>query len=320
MPLFQATEVQMSSGVNGTTFETLERVQSVSITVTPPRIDVTSLGRFKPYNQRPIINYTPVSLSVDTIKSSKQVENDFGLVNPSGVGAVFGGNVDSNSILNYGSRNFKFLIAPNTSNNYLGQIDVRSGCLTSYQMSASVGAPAKVSFTVEGLDKINVPNNGARAFQTYDSQIVTPQNVSITGITFSGNTAGLSGLSIQSVNLTVNITRQPTFELGSRLPKRNITAMGATLAINGFLEGVDSFYSGLSGLNCGGFIDSNFYITLLPACTDLAATTYIIQRPYFDSQTDNFSVGQFAQVDLNFSIPLSIVAGEILTGSNLIIL
>ncbi len=320
MPLFQATEVQMDSGVNGVVSETLERVQSATISVTPPRIEITSLGRFKPYNQRPIINYTPVSISIDTIKSSKQIESNFGLVNPTGVGTVFGGNTDSNSILNYGSRNFRFLIAPNTSNNYLGQIDVRSGCLTSYQMSASIGAPAKVSFTAEGLDQINIPNNGARAFQVYDSQVVTPQNVSITGITFSGNTAGVSGLSIQSVNLAINITRQPTFQLGQRLPKRNITAMGATLSINGFLEGVDSFFSGLSGFNCGNFIDSNFYITLLPACADVLATTYIIQRPYFESQNFNFSVGNFAQVDLNFAIPLSIVAGEIITGSNLIIL
>ena len=313
MPLFQSAEVYLSSGAAGSTGQLIERLQQVSVNWSVPRQNVSNLGRFKPLNNRPVVNYIPVSFSLDAIKSSKEIESNFGLLNSTGVGTVF--KSFSNNIDGFGCRNLNILIAPANSEIYNGQINVYSGCLSSYTVSASVGEPARVSCAGEGLDYQNINNFNAKNNFSTESNLIKPENVSISGINFSG--IGITGLNIQSFNLSLNLNRQSIFKLGQRFPERPVTEISATLSVNGFLEGL-SYFSGLGSLVCGEPMTGSMYFTLIPSCSGGPATTYIAVTPYLDSFNLGASIGAFTSVDLSFSIPISINSGE--GGSNLIIL
>lgn len=315
MPLFNSAEIKMSSGAAGSTTQFIERVQTVGVNYSPPRISVSNLGRFKPLTNRPVVNYTPVSISVDAIKSSKEIEINWGLLNSTGVGMVFAN--PSNNIAGFGCRNFEVLIVQPTSNVYQGQINVSSGCLSSYSVSASVGEPARVSFSAEGLDLSMAEVSTTRMVNNYETTIVKPENVSVSGIDFSG--FGITGLSLQNFNLSLSIGRQSLFQLGTRFPNRPVTEINASLSVNGFLEGI-SYFSGLRAYDCGNPYTGTLYFTLVPSCSGgLNGTTYILVNPTLDSFSLGASVGSFTSVDLSFSAPISIVSGEAINGSNLII-
>jgi hypothetical protein len=315
MPLFNSAEIKMSSGAAGTNYQFVERVQSISFNYAPPRTAISHLGRYKALNQRPVVNYTPVSLSVEAIKSSKEIETNFGLINNTGVGIVFGGN--SNSVDGFGCRNFEILIAQPNASIYQNGVNIYSGCLTSYSVSASVGEPARTSFAVEGLDMVISGNNSLRNSTDYESRIIKPEDVIISGIEFSG--FGVTGVVVQSLNLGLNLGRQSLFKLGTKFPDRPVTEINATVSINGFIEGL-SYLSGLSSFDCGNTYTGSFFFTLSPSCysgTNPNATTYVIVNPTLDSFNLGASVGSFVSVDLSFSAPISINSGE--GGSNLII-
>lgn len=315
MPLLNSAEIKMSSGVAGTSYQFIERVQSINFSYAPPRTPVSHLGRFKPLNQRPVVNYTPVSLSVDVIKSSKEIESNFGLINNTGVGIIFGG--DSNVINGYGCRNFEILIAQPNATVYQNGVNIYSGCLTSYNVSASVGEPARASFAVEGLDMTISGNNTERNSTNYESRIIKPEDVIISGIEFSG--FGVTGVTVQSMNLTLNLNRQSLFKLGTKFPNRPVTEINATVSLNGFIEGL-SYLSGLSEFDCGNTYTGSFFFTLSPSCYSGAnpgATTYVLVNPTLDSFSVGASIGSFTSVDLGFSAAISVNSGE--GGSNLII-
>jgi hypothetical protein len=131
-------------------------------------------------------------------------------------------------------------------------------------VSASVGEPARVSCAGEGLDFQELNNFGLKNAYTFDSNIVKPESVSISGINFSG--LGITGLNIQSFNLSLNLNRQSIFKLGQRFPERPVTEISATLSVNGFLEGI-SYFSGLNSFVCGEPMTGSMYFTLIPSCS-----------------------------------------------------
>jgi hypothetical protein len=319
MPQYQASEVTISSGAVGTTNQTIERLQSINVNYAPPRTNVEVLGKFNQLRDRPVINYTPASFSLQFLKSNKDIESNIGIVNSTGVGIAFAG-TDGLTVAGYGARNVNVLIAPSQSNNYNGQMSLSSGVINSYSLSASVGQPAQISIGGEALDMQFVVNNAGRSTPNYTAQLVKSENIALSGIDVSG--FGLSGLTIQSLDLGINFTRQSSFQLGSKYPKRLVTDIMGNLSLKGFFEGINSAFTGLSAYDCGAPYTGTMYFTLVPSCATAPGTTYTVINPYLDSFAYGAQVGSFSSIDLNFSIPISVNSGEaaaIASGSNLII-
>jgi hypothetical protein len=320
MPLYQASEVTISSGAAGTVNQTIDRLQTVSVNYAPPRTDVRVLGKFNQLRDRPVINYTPASFSVQYLKATKDIEANLGIVNSTGVGIAFA-NTDGLSIAGFGARNLTVLVSPSQNNNYNGQMVLRSGVVNSYSLSASVGQPAQISFGGEALDMRFEVNNNAKVAPNYNANLVESEAIAISGIDVSG--FGLSGLTLQSFDLGINFTRQSSFQLGTKFPKRLITDINASLSLKGFFEGINSSFTGLSAYDCGSAYTGTMFFTLVPSCSTAPSTTYAVVNPYLDSFAYGAQVGSFSSIDLNFSIPISVNSGEaaaIYSGSNLIIL
>lgn len=315
MALFQGVELRVSSGELGSTMMAIERLQTVNVPIDLPRADVRALNRLRPEVNRPIVNYTPVPISFEYIKSDNIVEKALGLTTGAG---VICGLVNAKTLNGYGMRNFEILHAPPESLNYNGQFNIGSGVLNSYSVSASVGDFAKVSMSFEGFDIGWNPNNDLRTGVNYNTAPMRGRDVSISGVEFSGY--GFSGLNIQSFNLGVNINRSEVTQIGSKFPvDRPIVDAFATIQVQAFFQGGHGGLTGLGVYDCGGPTNGSFYFTLVPSCGGGAYTTYRAVNPYIQSINQGYSVGNFAAVDMTFSIPLPISTLESGGASNLII-
>lgn len=311
---FQGAVLSMSSGSEGTSIAPLDRIQNVGMGFQIPRTNISVLGKFKPLKDRPVINFTPIQFSFDFIKSSKTIESNLGLLNSTGVGINL---ANSESVEGFGLRNFEVALAPTVSTSYANKYTFSSGCLLSYGIQGSVGDPVRGSVSFECLDMSHQAENSSKVAQDYSGELIKSENISISGINFSG--LGISGLIVQSFSLNFNVNRSATFRLGSKYPERPITDIGANLQINGFLEGINTSFTGLSRYDCGSPLTGSYYLTLLPSCSSEIATTYKLTNPYLESQSTSIAVGNFASVDLSFSCPISIVSSETLDGPNLTI-
>lgn len=314
--IYNGLEASISSGAAGVLNQNIDRLQSVTIGYNIPRAKISTLGRFKTLDTQPVINYTPVSFSANYIKSDNSIESNIGFVNPTGIGIVFA-NTDATQIAGFGARNLVALVSPAQGNNFYGQMNVYSGAITSFSVSATINEPVKASFGGEGLDYNFTPNNAGRSVPEYTSQLIRSQDITLSGIDFSG--FGFSGLTIQTFDLAINLGRQAAFQMGNRFPKRIPTEIAATLSIKGFFEGINNSFSGLSIYDCGTPYTGTMYFTLVPSCSANIPTTYAVVNPFIDSNSISAAIGNFVEVDFQFSIPISINSGEAATGSNLII-
>lgn len=311
---FQGAELRISSGSAGSSVAPLDRIQSVGVSYQKPTTSISVLGRFKPLDDRPVVNYTPVSLSFDFIKSSKTVESNIGLINVNGVGLNL---ANSESVNGYGLRNFEIGMSSTRQSTHSNKIVISSGALNSYSIQGSVGEPARGSCSFECFDWTNESDNTTKTSQNYSGELVKPEDTFISGIQFEG--FGVSGLMVQSFNLGLSVGRSASFRLGKKYPERPVTSVSASLQINGFLEGLGANFTGLSSFDCGAPITGSYYLTLIPSCSTESATTYKITNPHLDSHSISAAVGNFVGVDLSFSIPISIVESEAASGPNLTI-
>ncbi len=302
---YQGAEIAMSSGTTDGVFNTIQRVQSISTNYTIPRATTSVIGRMKPLNDQSVINYTPVSLSMNYTASNKDVVRNLGLLNTTGVLIQIGQNTE---VATWGARNYQIYNAPINSPTYAGQWNVVSGILKSFSLGGSVGGVVEGSLSAEGLDLQQVVNNAARTIPTYSGQVIKSQNVAITGIDFTG--LGYSGLTIQSFNFQINIDYASTFRIGTQFPERRITAGTATLQIVGFMEGVTNTVTTLNTYACGGFLPGSYVLNLQPSCSTEAPTIVTMTNPYLASQSVGTQVGNYTQVDLSFFVPLTTNAFE----------
>lgn len=311
---YNGAEVWMSSGQAGTSYAMVPRCQSVNIGYQIPRTNVPIIGRMKPLNNRPVVNYTPSTVSVEYVKGDKNVETMLGILNSTGIAVNLGAGTSLN---NYGARNIQVMLAPNTSPNYAGQYNLMTGVLNSFSMGGSVTEPVKAGFSMEFLDVQQAPNNNARTIPDYGAQLVKSENTTITGIDFTG--LGYSGIIIQSFKFDVNFNRTSTIRLGEKYPDRRVTEANATLALNGFLEGSTNTVTSLTGYDCGAPIPGVYSLSLLPSCSTESPTVINITNPYLESVSLGSQVGNYISVDLQFSCPLSYVPSEAALGSNVTI-
>ncbi len=303
---FQGTQSAMSSGNQLGVYAMIDRCQDVRIDYTIPRSPTFVLGRFKPLPDQPVINYTPVSMNCTYIKGDKNVETCLGILNPTGLAVLIGNGV---SVTDWGARTYPVYIAPVSSPNYYGEYDVVSGVLRSFALQGNINEAVKGSFAVEGLDLQQVANNSAKITPNYSGNLIRSQDVIITGIDFSG--LGFSGLFIQSFSFQTSFTYASHFRMGSQFPVRHMTAGTATLQISAFMEGVTNTITSLNQYACGQYISGQYVFTLQPSCAgNQPPTTITLQNPYLDSQSIGSQVGNFIQVNLAFSVPLTIVPFE----------
>lgn len=302
---FQGAEVAVSSGVTNGVFALIQRVQSIDVSFQFPRTEQRVLGRFKPLNERPVVNYTPVNLSVNYTEGNKDVERNLGFLNSTGVLIQMGQNTE---VTNWGARSFQIYNAPVNSPAYAGQWNVVSGVVKSFSLAGSVGGVVEGSFNVEALDLQQVANNTARTVPNYSGQVIKSENISITGINFTG--LGYSGLTIQSFNFGININYASTFRIGTKYPERRITDASATLQIVGFMEGVTNTVTGLNVYDCGTFITGTYVFSMTPSCSSEPPTLITLTNPYLERQSVGTQVGNYTSIDLGFSCPLTVVPME----------
>lgn len=303
---FQGAELFMNSGTTHGTFGRVDRVQDVRIDFQPPRTQTRVLGRFKPLNDQPVINYTPVNLSVNYTKGTKDFERNVGLLNSTGAAVQIG---QGTTVSDWGARNYLVYNAPNSVNlAYAGQWEVASGILKSFTLNGSVGDAVRGSFSVEGLDLRQSPNTSPRSIPSYSGNLIKPENQVITGIDFTG--LGYSGLLVQSFSFQVSFNHTSTHRLGTKYPERRVTDVGATLQISAFVEGLSNTLTSLTGYDLGAALDGQHVLTLQPSCGGEPATVITMTNPHLTSHSIGMQVGNFTSVDLSFSLPLSIVPYE----------
>ena len=302
---FQGAQVYQSSGTTDGVYALIQRVQDCRIDYQIPRTTVSNLGRFKPLNDQPVINYTPVSLSVNFLYSNKDVPRNLGILNSTGMAVQIG---QGTTVADWGARSFQIYNSPVTSTNYAGQWNVVSGIIKSFALAGSVGDAVKGSFNAEALDLQQAANVGARTYPTYSGNLIKPENVTIAGIDFNG--LGYSGLIVQSFNLQVSYDHAQTFRLGTKYPERRMTSAGVSLQLSAFMEGTTNTVTSLTGYDPGAAMTGAYTLTLTPSCGNDPATTITLTNPYLMSQSLGVQVGNFIQVDLSFALPLSIVPFE----------
>ena len=311
---FQGAEIAMSSGIVNDTYALIQRVSNISVSDNIPRTQQRVIGRMLPLNQQPVLNYTPVNLSVSYTASNKDVPRNLGLLNNVGLLTQIGQNTQ---VTDWGARSFQVYNAPINATNYAGQWNIVTGVLKSFSLAGSVGGVVDGSFSMEALDLRQVANNSARTVPNYSGVVVKSENMVITGIDFTG--LGYSGLTIQSFNFQTSINHAATFRIGTQFPDRRITDGTATLQIVGFMEGMTNTVDSLNTYAAGNALTGTYVLTLTPSCSPEPATVITMVSPYLDSQTIGVTVGNYTEITLGFSIPLTTVTAECQLGSNVTI-
>lgn len=309
---YNGAEIGITSGTAHNAYAMIERVQDIKVDYQIPRATTSVLGRFKPLNEQPVINYTPVNLSLSYTKGSKEIERYLGLLNSTGVAVQIGQNTE---VSNWGSRNYVIYNAPIGSNTYAGQWEIASGILKSFSLNGSVGDVVKGSISVEGIDLRQSANSATRTTPTYSGYLIKPEGQTITGIDFTG--LGYTGLTIQSFSFQISFNHANTYRLGTKYPERRVTEANATLQLSAFMEGISNTATSITGYDCGAPIAGQHILTLQPSCAtgSSLATVITMTSPYLVSQSLGVQVGSFTAIDLSFVCPLSTVPFEC-TGAN----
>jgi hypothetical protein len=311
MPMYSAGAVRLESGLAGAMMP-IERATSVGINYSIPRASVGVLNRGKPLNQRPVINYTPVDVSIDFYKSNSDIEAALGLLNSSNVTTNL---VEARSGVSTAAiRDIHVLFAPTNSTNYNGALYVSDAVLTSYAVQGSIGEPVRGSIGFQGLEMSGAVNTTSRDSTNYVAALVKPENIALTGIQFTG--VGLTGTNIQSFSFSLGIGRTQVQQLGQRFPsERPLTDVSASMQIQGFFEGVNNSLTSLGNFNCGDPFDGQVKLTMTPSCSTAGATNIEIIRPYFESFSVEGQAGGFSTFSLSLSAPIGPNPNETTDGS-----
>lgn len=302
--LSQGTELRISSG-NKSIDYTLSNIQSVGIVNQYQRQEVTYLGKYASEQNKPIVNYTPINLSYSYYKSDNLIEEQLGLLNPSG---CFINLVANNNVNDYSTRDYKILYRPNNSQNYAGQINLYSGVLSNYSLNATVGTPISCSVTTECLDIDSIENKTVQS-GINAKNIISSEGFILTGINFSG--FGISGFQINSVSLSLSVQRNNSFEIGKRFPSKTIVDTNASIQINGLLNNITSIER-LSDINNDMPYSGNLVISINDNCSNTNISNILIKNPYIVSRNISNQVGNFANVGLEFYVKPTIRSEEYL--------
>jgi hypothetical protein len=278
----------------------VNRVTNVRVSYDLQRANTNNLYRGKPLEVRPIINYVPVNVTFDMYKSDNSLEQMLGLVNTTGVAAAI---CDTNPwTATYGIRSMQVYYAPNSSSNYNSLADIKSGVLTNYSLQGSINEAMRQSIGMQFLDISGSVNTNPRDMTIYNTEVIKPENINLTGIQFTG--CGFSNVTIQSFSLSISFTRIAVTYMGSRFPQsRPLVDVNASLQVQGFIEGLSNT-TGLAQYNNGDPVYGQVQLITYPACTNTSPCTITMTNPYVDSVSLEGQAGNFSTFSMSFSLPL----------------
>lgn len=307
MPQFAAGQIYLESGLlYSSTMQAVQRVTNAKIDYNVPRANVTVLNRGKPLHERPVINYTPVDASFDFLKSDTMIEQSLGLINPTGVVALI---TDTRgATATYGIRSMQVYYAPTTSTNYNGLYDLKSGVLTSYTLQGGVTEPIRGSFSLQFVDMSGSVNVTSRVSTNYSPSPILPAGQSLTGFastsTLSLTGLGLTGTTIQSFSFNLGLNHASIMQLGQKFPiERPLTDVNASLQCQGYFEGINNSFTGLTMLDCGGPAGA-VGLTMTPSCGTNSPSSILMRGCYLDSFSSDAQVGNFTTFAASFSMPI----------------
>lgn len=318
MALYNAGQVLIQSGAIGSSsMVPLQMVNSVSINPSIPRANVGVLNRGKPLEQRPVINYSPVEVSVEFTRNSSSVEEILGLR-----GATVLSNITDTrgGAGTYAVRNMQVAFAPSNSTNYNSFYDIKSGVLTSYSLQGGVSEPIRGSFSMQCLDMSGGYYGSARDSTNYAASVIKPENQVLTGLSSATSLAltgfGLTGITVQSFSFSLGLSHASVHQLGTKFPtERPLTDASASLQVQGFFEGMNNSLTGLGIFDCGAPAYGTIGLTMAPSCSSNATSTITMINPYFEGMNVNGQVGGFSTFSASFSLPIGPNPNETSDGS-----
>ena len=311
--MYQAGLVKMESGVlYSSSMQPLQRVTNVKIGTQIPRQNTDVLNRGKPLEQRQVINYSPVDVTFDLFKSDNSLEIMLGLINPNGIVTNIH---DTNGLTaTYGIRSSQVYYAPTTSTNYNGLYDLKSGVITSYGLQGTINEAMRQSIGMQYLDMSGSVNTTARDSSNYTAALVNPANIQLTGIQFTGY--GVTGMNVQSFSFGVSFGRVAVMQLGTKFPvRRQLTSVVASLQVQGFIEGLNNSFTGLSQYDCGTPTYGTVGLTMTPLCGLTSPASITMINPYLESFSTDAQVGGFTTFSASFSLPIGPNPNETTDGS-----
>lgn len=238
-----------------------------------------------------------------------------------------------------------------------GVIGVGNGFITDYTLNAAVGDLPTVSVSVEGLgfcaatygvngnvtgfvgpainpefgtklftgtgDYVKLPipttGDGVTALRPGDITLDFGAFATGTGGTPTSNLSGAGSINIQSVSLSLPLSRTPIERLGSRFAFARVTdfPVTATMSVNALVNEVEA-------RNLADMIDDgnerNITLTIKKPGTDTPAVKYTFAAARLDSESYSSDIGSNKSVDITFSTqiggPNDLVHGIYFSGAS----
>lgn len=319
MALYNAGQVLIQSGAIGSSsMVPLQMINGVAINPSIPRANIGTVGRGKPLELRPVINYSPVEVSVEFTRNGSSIEEILGLRGTT----VLSNITDTRGTAGtYAVRNLQVAFAPTNSSNYNSFYDIKSGVLTSYSLQGGVSEPVRGNFSMQFLDMSGGYYGSTRDSTSYAANVVKPENQILTGLSSATTLAltgfGLTGVTIQSFSFSLGLSHASVHQLGTKFPvERPLTDASASLQVQGFFEGMNNSLTGLGIFDCGAPAYGTIGLTMTPSCSATPATSTItMTNPYFEGMNVNGQVGGFSTFSASFSLPIGPNPSETSDGS-----
>lgn len=328
-----ATGYMFSSGNSGVNLlQQIPRAQSASLQFSVPRTDVAQLGQLSVVD-RVIIQPPTASLNFSYYPVDGKAEAVLGFA-ASGQSTFISGLIDNTQ----GEKNYFVQISPEgydaigyTNSGLNNVISLGNGFISNYSLNLAVGQIPTAQVTVEGLNA----QFDTGSWQKSSPAVVPENGLNITGVNFSlpvavgytgGNIAsalrpgdivanfpinnamgsylsGANSVNIQSISISVPLSRTPIQRLGSPFPFTRVVQFPLQMSINVEAMATEVRESKLSDVLCNDqFYD--FQVKMKnPACggTGSNAITLDFKKAKLDSTEWSMDVGSVgATVRMNY--------------------
>lgn len=207
-----------------------------------------------------------------------------------------------------------------------GVIGIGNGYITSYSTQGAVGALPSATVRVEGANvKYDISSSGigSPAVNPVDGspvQFYSTIPTAVSGVSgqvsalqpgqielnLNGAGIGVSGVCLQSYNLSVDLRREPLQCLGQKFPYVRLMTFPITATIDVEAIRQNLGVGTLAALVCND-VDYNIQVTLnAPQCTGYGAVKaqYSLLGAKLESQGENASIGPSERITMKFSAQL----------------
>ena len=318
-----ATGYMFSSGNSGVNLiAQLPRVQNYSLTFSTNRTDVNQMGELS-FIDRLIIQPPTANLNFSYYPVDGKAESILGFAT-NGVANFVSGLIDNSQ----GEKNYHIAVGPEgydlnklTDLNTVNVMSVSNAFISNYSTTFAVSQIPTTSISVEGLNAqfdtgalvkptpavdpaVGIPLTGIfysiptptsytgsaipTALRPGDIQCIFPINNAI-----GAYMSGANSININSVSLSVPLTRTPIQRLGSPFPFTRVVQFPVSASITVDASATEIRESKLSDILCNDqFYDFRINVKR-PSCagTGASAMVFDVKRAKLDSQDINLAIG-----------------------------